>query len=498
MRLLEKIFYRHYVVDDRDEVRVIGPDGRICAEISDACSEIYRSRPDKDVAVGLITGFILFLNTIQSHLQKSKRPETADAKFLRSGRDCRACVDLFINLLGMKKAESRDGDGSYFVSPLPDMHALVSRAIRAIGMVTAYSAANGSYGGVDPSKISGGLGTQERCSSSAKGRREQANGRLNCELRRTASGNVGLHYQLDSGNRIRIRRNDTLAPRTNDPRVYERLVEGLEAVGAPIAIKLACALARFGGARFVSLHSLSIYDVMCAKGGGSKYPTHNKGDRPGIRSFHMIVPDALHEKVLEWIAGDRARLSGFSMATLDLMARNRDQHWLLKLMPVLTLDGMTPLNYATLYSYVRQAAVLKGLRIEPEYGAPDDDAYVSFHMLRHEYVFERLERVFGRLDESLTYEVAMERAEAALMRNVVTIDAKRLEAKELAAIQTYMCWSSDRMLNWYSAHFALLNAENSARAFSRMVDANLQSKGVDTRQRVSAPAKPTRNEGRLA
>lgn len=421
--------YRYEVVDHAVPVRVIGPEGRPRKQISRAASWVW-DRYGPAEAKRWLSGLLHQLNVVHDALpeREADRYDVAE-RFVASVADCRRMQDRFVAALGVTTAEAWEGDGSYWVKPGRAGYARIADAVAAGALATRALTIAGVFVGQDPSKV-------DREFSRIDGKA--------AELKLTRSG-----LRMDVDNRIRMGPDPGCAPRYEDPRLYDRLRLGLQLVGAPEPVRLACALGIGGGGRAMSVLSLTIHDLLVGSRRKGHYPSLNKSDEGEERSFTMVVPASVDRWAFAWMGGGRARLSGRSIEELRLLAADPMRRDELKAMPLLTEDGETPLTYNRLWRCFRRAAERMDLSIEDDAPSPGGrKRWVTFHWLRHEYVHRRLDRVDAMKSET-------ERA------------------KERAAIIEYMKWRSPAMLAWYSKHHVVKNAMAAAERHNEEQDAAL-------------------------
>jgi hypothetical protein len=422
--------YRHEVVDHPVAVRVIGPDGRQKKQISRACSWIWDRYDDKEKAHRWIRAFLWLLGVVHNALpaDPAKRYDVAEA-FVSSVGECRRIQDAFVVAEKIPTVEAKEKDGSYWLKPTK-RYSRVADAVHAGCMVTAALVIAGVFVGCDPSKVDPELS------------------RLDGERARLDRTRRGL--RLDVDNRLRMAPDPDHAPRMDDPRFHQKVQEGFALTGAPEAYRRACSIAYNGGGRWMSVESLSIYDVLVGdKGRRRHYPSRNKGDKGDARSFVMIVPKSEDAVVRAWISGTRAKLTGHTLAALEVMALDPTKHAKLKAMPLLTENGVDPINYNRMWRLLRRAAVAMDLFIDDdEYHVSGRKRYVSFHYFRHEYIHRRLDRV----------------------RLMKTEAARKAEKEDIVA---YMRWSGTAMLDWYSKHHTIRHASAAAEDFNDEQDAGL-------------------------
>lgn len=405
--------YRTEFVEHAVPVRCVGPDGRQHRHLSRAYSRIWNKQPNQRAAKRFIHAHVWSLNVAYERF-----PDAAD-RFIKSVAGCREVQDGFIAVLKVNSSEAKERDGSMWLQPKGPLYNKVSDALMANGMVTE-ALISECYGGQDPSKIDKHL---SRLSAGPGIKIE--NGR----------------YSSDVDRRLRLRSNVDVAPRYDDPCFYERLVEGLEATGASGAIKRICGVGRFAGGRSCMILPLTLHDILVMpKQGrvGMDIPSPNKGSK-GDRLMTMIPTSAEMAAIFGYIDGERARLSGISLAELKLIAADKRRRHELKRMPLFTEDGVRHVKYMRLYRVFRRAAEHAGLWVDDEeYRTTGRRRYVSFHYLRHEYVHRRLDEVMA-----------------------MPTSAERIAGRK--AIIQYMMWSSGAaMLEWYSAHHVVKQARNAA------------------------------------
>ncbi|RZI56913.1 MAG: hypothetical protein EOP94_04025, partial [Zymomonas sp.] len=312
--------YRFEVVDHPVAVRVIGPDGRQKRQVSRACSWIWAKSDDKGKAKRWIRAFLWKLDVVHNALPDDPggRYDVAE-NFAASAAACRRIQDAFVVAENIPTIEAKEKDGSYWLKPTK-RYARVADAVHAGCMVTEALTIAGVFGDRDPSKVD-----PERSRIEGKGAR----------LNRTRRG-----LRLDTDNRLRMAPDPNHAPRMDDPLFHRKVQEGFKRTGAPEPYRRACSIAFAAGGRWMSVRSLSIYDVLVGHKGNSRhYPSRNKGDRHDDRSFVMIVPESEHAAVRSWISGGRAKLTGHSLARLEIMALDPSRHAELKVMPLLTENG---------------------------------------------------------------------------------------------------------------------------------------------------------------
>lgn len=422
--------YRYEVVDHPVAVRVIGPDGRQRKQVSRGCSWIWSKMPDKQKAHRCIRAFVWQLGVVHNAMpdDPSDRYDVAE-RFASSVAACREVQDAFVVAERIPTVDATEKDGSYWLKPTKN-YVRIADAVRAGGMVTAALKIAEVFDR-DPSKV------------------DPEHSRLKdggARLERTRRG-----LRLDVDNRLRMAPDPNHAPRMDDPRFHAKMQIGFQRTGAPEPYRRACSIAYSAGGRWISVQSLSIYDVLVGHMGKRRhYPSRNKGDKGEDRSFVMIVPKSEDDAVRAWISGRRADLTGYSLKTLEVMALDPSRHAELKAMPLLTEDGVNPISYNRMWRLLKRAAAEMDLFIDDEeYHRSGRKRYVSFHYLRHEYVHRRLDRA----------------------RTMKSVAAREVEYADIIA---YMRWSGTAMLAWYSKHHVIKHASSAAEDFNEKQDEALE------------------------
>ena len=328
---------------------------------------------------------------------------------------CRAVMDQFLKSVG---ARVKTRNGSQWVSPPPERHAEIARMLGAVCAVTGILATE-LFKGRDPSRV---------------------------DPEHTRQRNNKAKRCADTDRWLRMRSNPGIAPRLEDPRVFDRLMEGLRRTGADEAVILAHELARHAGNRFCQGAAITMYDLLVDSPEPCQIPVINKGS-DGERVLTLVVPRELWDRLFVHVDGERRLRGGKGLAELRRMAADPRRSPKLMEMPLFTHRGDEGLTYDRLYRQGRAAAVLMDLyRNDQEFRKTGVKRFVTFHLLRHEYVHSRMD--------------AIERMDSKLWP---------MERKRLAA---YMGWSDDEgMLGWYSAHHTRKNALASAVWYSERIDA---------------------------
>jgi hypothetical protein len=421
--------YRYEVVDHSVAVRVIGPDGRQKKQLSRACSWIWVRHDDKEKAHRWVRAVLWQLGIVHNALpdEAADRFDVAET-FVSSVDACRRIQDAFVAAAKIPTIDAKEKDGSYWLKPTKG-YTRIADAVHAGCMVTEALTIAGVFD-KDPSKV-----------DPERSRIERAGARLD----RTRRG-----LRLDVDNRLRMAPDPNHAPRMDDPRFHQKVQEGFLLTGAPEPYRRACSIAYNGGGRWVSVRSLSVYDVLVGhKGRRRHYASRNKGDKGDDRTFVMILPKSEDDAVRAWISGGRAKLTGYSLGRLEVMALDPSKHAELRAMPLLTENGVDPLNYNRMWRLLHRAAVLMDLYIDDEnFHDTRCKRFTSFHYLRHEYIHRRLDR----------------------MRKMPSDAARKAEKEDLIA---YMRWNGTAMLEWYSKHHTIRHASAAAEDFNDQQDAGL-------------------------
>lgn len=416
--------YRWELIDHEVPVRLIGPDGTQFRQLSRALSGIWDDENPKE-AKRWIGKFVWSLNAAHERM-----PDVADQ--YEAGLDqAREAQDAFVVSLNIHTRDSRPYDGSMWLKPKKAIWSKVSDALIAMGKVTE-RLSDELYGGEDPSKVNLALSrTLGKPRSTAK---------------------VGKSMRSDVDRRLRLGTNPALAPRYDDPRLFDRWTEGLTATRAPAVFERVADLGRFAGARAFQALSLTLFDVFCS-GEDNCIRAPNKGSK-FERTMEFELPDSRWAKLLGWVGGERARLTGLSLENIRRMASIPTEAARLATMPLFTEDGVNPIGYPRLYRVMRKAAERADLYItSDEYRLTGLKRFPGFHYLRHEFVHRWLDAA-------------------------EELDEKGRAAKRRALI-TYMRWSAgDEMLAWYSAHHMIKVARVAVRAHNAAVDAALEGNVV--------------------
>ncbi len=390
--------YRIVEIDHEVPIRLIGPDGRQHRQLSRAMSFVLADLSyNPRIANRALAIFVRFLNALDP-----KFPDPADA-FVQDVAQCRRTIDRFLKILSV---QTRDiGGGCMWLTPKARDHRMVAETLVAVGRITQ-ALKDEVYCGQDPSKVDAAWSRLSGGWSTSVGR----DGRI----------------RRDTDRRLRIGSDPTLMPRLEDPRVYDRWQVGMDAVRAPEALMRAMALLRFAGMRVFQALGLTLHDVFCL-GQRHSLPVPNKGDRSRDRTLHKKLPPDEWERLMDYVAGERALVTGMSLREIRLIAADR-RRWLeLDGLPLLTENGVDRISYQRLRRVSRAAAEVSDLFIDDEeYRAGGVKRFAGLHLLRHERVYERLDEI----------EAMHELRRPAAVR----------------ALIQYMGWRSDAMLQWYSAH----------------------------------------------
>lgn len=420
--------YRYEVVDHVVPVRVIGPDGRQSKQHSRACSWIWERERDKEKARRWIRAHLTMLNDV--HNAAANDNFDVAERFVESVDGCREVMDKFVAVHRIKSQSSVDRDGSMWLRPTSKLYGKVSNVLIATGMVTQALTLDGVFVGQDPSKVD-----RSRSRIGGKGR----------EIKMTPRG-----IRSDTDNRLRVGRNPAAVPRFDDPRVYDRLKLGLELTGAAEPFGLCCDLAHGAGGRAMSILRLDLFDALVRPKQEGHYPAPNKGDDPDERNFVMIPPDHVHKAILAWIDGGLRRLTGKTLDQLRRIAADPLRQDELRGQPLFTENGSDFIKYNRLYRVVRRAAERMDLYIADDlYLDTRKKRFITFHLLRHEYVHGRLDGV-------------------DLMKGKAEKEAGR------KAIIAYMRWAGSAMLDWYSQHHTVKLAVAAAETHNRNQDKLLE------------------------
>lgn len=447
MSEVTQTYYDFRIVGGGIPVVVFGPDGCESIALSDAFSAIFSSRYDLPSGNSLRTGpedkckaifrnacaFFNYLTELGDGV--GSQSISVAEKFVESVAACRQLQDKLFARFGRLEAD-RSNNTSFWFYADPKQWRLMAGMLSSIRMVTAALTAIGYYGGRDPSKVDAQWSRTKNLNSGKPWR-------------------VGADGQIrqDFDYRIRLARARLSAPRAECPLISVQIQEGLRRVDAPDMYGLICEFAAESGARWVSAAGMTIFDVLVVARRPEEFPCPCKGDKTEKRNFVAWVPLEVAKRITSYIDGPRADLSGYSLAELRALARN-PKHWsLLRMMPVFTEDGVNPVSYQRFYRFFRMAAEKMGLFIDEDpYEGGITRRYATFHMLRHEYVYRRLEHA-----------------------QTLPTDERELEYDNIVC---YMAWKSWRMLDWYSHHFRLANAFDAVQAY-------IKARGIPT-ERLAA------------
>jgi hypothetical protein len=414
--------YRIVDIDHEVPVRLIGPDGRQHRQLSRALSSVRAGLSfNERVAKRALAVFVEFLNTLDP-----KHPDPADA-FVQDVDRCRRTIDRYLKIMSVR---TRDiGGGCMWLTPKPQDHRRVAGTLVAIGRVTS-ALTHELYGGQDPSKA-------DRSAS-----RVSAGRRISVER----DGQI----RLDTDRRLRIGSDPTLMPRLEDPRVYDRWQEGMLAVQAPEALVRSMAMLRFAGMRVFQASGATLHDVFCL-GERHSVPVPNKGDRSRERTLHKKLPPAEWQLLMEYVAGSRMRATGMSLRDIRLIAADRRRWPELMDLPLLTENRVDHITYDRLYRVTRAAAEAMDLFLDDEeYRSGGRKRFVGLHLLRHEFVYERLDEI-----------KAMHESKQAAARH---------------ALIRYMGWRGDAMLEWYSGHHRIGSLSRAAVDHNERITARISGK----------------------
>lgn len=408
-RLNEEGAYRIVVVDHAVSTRLVGPDGRQHKDLSRALtfvSERWAHSPD--TARRYLFSFKGFLNTVEPGLQ-----DAADV-FVRSVADCRRTMERYLKAM---KVVTRDLDGgAMWLVPKAGDHRRVADALVAIGQVTA-ALAGEVFGGRDPFKMDPEVS------------RVKNGGRTSLDRH----GN----YRKDTDRRLRMGADPTTMPRLDDPRVHELWQQALEAIGAPEPFRRIVAMLRKAGMRCFQALGLTLYDVFCL-GGSRTLPVPDKGDPPGSYALSKKLPSEEWGSLFAYVDGERARVTGLSLRAIRLIAADQRRWSELQNMPLFTENGADPIEYDRLYRVTNRAAKKANLYFTDEDGTR---RIVNLHLLRHEYVHQRLDEI----DEMEEWS----------------------KGRALQALIKYLGWSGEAMLKWYSAHQRIKGVGTAASEYNR-------------------------------
>ena len=233
-------------------------------------------------------------------------------------------------------------------------------------------------------------------------------------------------------------------PRTQDPRVWDRLRKSLEDIGAPSCFPVMGDIARYAGKRGKQIRGLTLLDAYSP----AKDPLTVMFPTKGGTAEHDeegYLPETIRRRLDEWVDGPRAKITGVALADIHRMARDpRRVHELL--VPLFTEDGVNPVSEGRLQRVIRKAAVAADIFFDTEeFRLTSKRKYVTFHYLRHEYVHRRLDAIMGLPPE------------------------ERELAKE--ALIATMNWSSGKqMLAWYSKHHRLKIARDASHQHNLAID----------------------------
>lgn len=426
--------YRLVRLDDKVCLRLVGSDGRQHRLLSLALSALLKTAHDPRTASRYAAAFRDFLNVVAA-----EHPEPADA-FIRSVRDCRRTADRYLVAMEVR---TRDlGDGSRWLRPPPSAHRRVADALVAVGKITKFLT-HAVFDGQDPSKVDHVLSRTSGSSRMSIGR----NGSM----------------RLDTDRRLRIGSDPTMAPRLDDPQIYDAWAAGLKKVKAREVFHRILAMLRHSGMRSFQALGLTLHDVFC-KGARRTLPVPNKGDGNRERTLHKKLPPEEYEALLSYIDGERARVSGLSLKQIRLAARDPRRWSELEGVPLFTENGADHVSYDRLRKVTRAAAVAMDLVL----GDEDEDGrgaasarrlrYVVLHMLRHQYVHARLAEIDG------LHETRQGSAKRDLIR--------------------YMGWSGESMLRWYSEHYRIgrsgrITADHNVRLDHSIVHQTFEVAGED-------------------
>lgn len=389
--------YRIVQIDHAVPIRLIGPDGRQHRQLSRALSCIRAdSLQDPRIAKRAVAIFVDFLNVLDT-----RYPDPADV-FVQSVAQCRRTIDRYLKIMSV---QTRDiGGGSMWLMSRGEDHRRVAAALVAIGRVTC-ALKDEVYDGQDPSKV-------DHVASRITG------------VWSTSIDREG-RVRRDTDRRLRIGSDPTVMPRLEDPRVYERWHEGMEAIRAPMVFVRIMAVLRFSGMRTFQALGLTLYDVFCL-GARHSLPVPNKGDRTRVRTLYKKLPPGEWDRLMRYVAEDRMEATGMSLRAMQLIAADRRRWPELEGLPLFTENGVDPISYSRLYRVTRAAAEAKGLFLDDDERPSAGRRFVNLHLLRHERVYERLDEI----------EDLHENRRPAARRDLIQ----------------YMGWRGDGMLRWYSAH----------------------------------------------
>ena len=399
--------YRWVKVDHPVAWRIVGPNGkqneRLCGALSAALDELDNEKLAKRYCAALAYALS----------RAEERVRHAADVLMRSVNEFRRLIKAFLKAARIGR---RVRAGVEWVTPPQELHSKVSDALAVLGKI-GEAAAERLFGGTDPSM-------------------------------RPATSKRRDKY--DKGRLFRLPTNPGHAPRHEDPRMWDRWRRGLEDIGAPVCYIAIGDVARFAGKRRFQVRELTLHDVLVSPGKGFELMFGSKGARDR-HDEKGLLPRGAWYRLLAYIDGERAELTGLGLEDLRRMARDPRQMDALRV-PVFTEDGVNPLDDNRMYRVFRKAAEKADLFF-------DDQAYrgsggrvkryVTFHYLRHEYVHCRLDAIMG-------------------------LEERDYRQKKRALI-AYMNWSSgEAMLRWYSHHHVVKYADAAVTAYNDAIDDSLQ------------------------
>lgn len=410
-------------IDAPVSIILVGPKGPVYPKLSQALSFVRDGCQERSEWSRWVRSFVWVLNT-------TYRDHPDFAALMLSGVDgFREAIPLFLKVKELEVTLSpiRGGMGRSWVNLPSDLYRYVDDALMAVGMVSA-ALTKSVYGGQDPFKI------DSVYQSELRSRRSVYRGKIRADV-----------FRL-----FRMGKNLEIGPRFEDPRIAELWLAEAVRFGAPEVFQRLVRTSKGTGARSSSLLPLNLADLLIfpKKWGEITAPAKRSGKR---RVLALTTDPEDFADFEEWINEELLRFTGASLESYRLAAskaKGDPKEWkalvkVFKKIPLFTEDGVNPIKYERLARIFREVAKQGKLYFLSDRGGGRLKT-VTFHHLRHEYVFDRLE-------------------------DIELLPEHEREA-ESRALVSYMGWApGDAMLTWYSNHYDRLFGVEAARKASRRI-----------------------------